>query len=164
MHKPVIVLIAIAGAALLLVSSFAISSAITRHWVAGLQWDDPPLALVPDGAYTAEYQHELPSGVTATVYGVKMVVRVVGHKYYAFDILQPERAKLAFDGIIAKVKAQQTLKPDGMAGATVTNTAFLIAASRALVRAQVAPTEQPEMRNDPEAAQTEPSPETQPAQ
>jgi uncharacterized protein with FMN-binding domain len=155
MNRTAIILVSVAAGAILFFGSLVLSSALTKNWIASLQWDNPSLADIPDGAYTAEYTHTLPAGLPAQLYGVKLIVRVFQHKYYNFIILEPNKNSEVFQPIIEKVLAQQTLKPDGMAGASVTNSAFLIAVSKAMVGARVIHTgenaDEADNRHDPDA-------------
>jgi uncharacterized protein with FMN-binding domain len=102
----------------------------TSDWARTLTWDDPSLATLADGAYAGESHLSLPFGTAAANSSVSVVVHVVDHRYSSIELVKPKRPKM--DGLAKRVVDNQTVKLDALSGATVTNSAFLMAVSNAV--------------------------------
>jgi len=107
----------------------------TSAWARTLTWDDPSLAGIADGAYHGEKALSMPFGTAAANPSVSVIVHVADHRYAAIDLVKPEALAPSMARLAKRVVDNQTLKLDAVSGATVTDSAFLMAVASA-VKAQ----------------------------
>jgi uncharacterized protein with FMN-binding domain len=106
----------------------------TSAWVKSITWGEPELSSVADGDYTGESHLVLPVGTAAANAYFKVTVHVGGHRYRSIDVVAPAEGAGVAKGIAQRVIDAQSVHPDAVSGATVTNTAFLTAVDDALGR------------------------------